>query len=177
MASMTFLKSFASAPTVGSGSSRSSAATYALTSAAQTFTYASATGDLKLGSLCLEVPGASQSDGVQLAVDTCDGTVEQNWAFAAGPIYTPDAPTLAGVSTSSITGTSCADCTVKLYKSTGAVGAAGPGSTLLGTVTAAATGAFSFAPAGSTATGNTVTGSSTSPLGVVSAFAANVRSS
>jgi Ricin-type beta-trefoil lectin domain/PA14 domain len=145
-------------------------------SASQTWTYSSATGLLKLGSLCLEVPGASQTDGVQLTIDTCDGAAEQNWAFAVGATYTPDAPSLVNVTTTTITGTSCADCTVKVYKSTGAVGAAGPGSTLVGTVTATATGAFSFAPGGSIAVGNSVTATSTSPLSVVSAFAANVKS-
>ena len=110
-------------------------------SASQTWTYAAATGVLKLGSLCLEVPGASTADGLQLAIDTCDGTPEQRWAFVAGPSYTPDAPSGLTASTSAVTGTSCADCTVKIYKSTGAVGAAGPGSTLVGTVTATATGA------------------------------------
>jgi signal peptidase I len=145
-------------------------------SASQTWTYTAATGVLKLGSLCLEVPGASATDGVQLAIDTCDSTPEQNWAFAAGATFTPDAPSNMSVTTTTTTGTSCADCTVKLYKSTGAVGAAGPGSTLLATVTATATGTFTYAPAGALAVGDMVTASSTTPLGVVSAFAPNVRS-
>ena len=83
---------------------------------------------------------------------------------------------LATVTTTSVTGTSCADCTVKVYKSTGAVGAAGPGSTLIGTVTATATGAFSYAPSGALAVNNIVTASSTSPLAVTGAYAANVKS-
>jgi signal peptidase I len=146
-------------------------------SAAQTWTYASATGLLKLGSLCLEVPGANSADGVQLTIDTCDGQPEQRWAFAAGSSYTPTAPSGLSASTTSVTGTSCADCTVKVYRSTGGVGAAGPGSTLVGTVTATATGAFTFAPAGSIAVGNNVTATSTTPLAVTSPFAPNVRSS
>ncbi len=145
-------------------------------SASQTWTYSSSTGILKLGTLCLEVPGANTADGAALAIDTCDGSPEQNWAFAAGATYTPDAPVLATVTTTSVTGTSCADCTVKVYKSTGAVGAAGPGSTLIGTVTATATGAFSYAPSGALAVNNIVTASSTSPLAVTGAYAANVKS-
>jgi signal peptidase I len=145
-------------------------------SASQTWTYSSATGILKLGSLCLEVPGASTADGTALAIDTCDGSPEQNWAFAAGATYTPDAPVLTAVSTTSVTGTSCADCTVKVYKSTGAVGAAGPGSTLVGTVTATAAGAFSYAPSGAFAVNAIITASSTSPLAVTGAYAANVKS-
>ena len=144
-------------------------------SASQTWTYAPATGSLKLGSLCLEVPFANQADGVQLTIDTCDGTPEQNWAFEAGPTYTPSPPSSLSATRTAITGTSCADCTVKVYKTTGAVGAAGPGSPLIGTVTATATGAFSFAPAGTVVVGNRVTATSTTPLGEVSSFAANVR--
>jgi hypothetical protein len=145
-------------------------------SASQTWTYDSATGLLKVGALCLEVPGGSTNDGVALGIAVCDGTPEQNWAFGAGPTYTPDAPILASVSTTSVTGTSCADCTVKVYKSTGSVGASGPGSTLIGTVTATATGAFTYAPSGALAVNNIVTASSTSPLGVTGAFASNVKS-
>ena len=145
-------------------------------SASQTWTYSSSTGILKLGALCLEVPGADTADGVALTIDTCDGAPEQNWAFAAGAAYMPDAPSLVNVSTTSVTGTSCADCTVKVYKSTGAVGAAGPGSTLIGTVTAAATGAFTYAPSGALAVNNIVTANSTSPLNVTSAYAPNVKS-
>jgi hypothetical protein len=55
--------------------------------------------------------------------------------------------------TFAVTGTTCADCTVKVYKSTGAAGASGPASTLLGTVTATANGAFSYAPGSSLAVG------------------------
>ena len=53
-------------------------------SASQTWTYSTATGILKLGTLCLEVPGANTADGAALAIDTCDGSPEQHWAFAAG---------------------------------------------------------------------------------------------
>jgi signal peptidase I len=49
-------------------------------SAAQTFTYSSSTGLLKDGTLCLEVPGASTADSVQLALNTCNGKPEQNWS-------------------------------------------------------------------------------------------------
>jgi hypothetical protein len=140
----------------------------------QTFTYASATGDLKDGSLCLEVPGASTADSVQLALNSCNGKPEQNWSWATGATYTPDAPVIAAATTTSVTGTSCADCTVKVYKSTGAAGASGPTSTLLGTVTATANGAFSYAPGGSLAVGNKATATATTPLGVVSAAAVNV---
>jgi hypothetical protein len=145
-------------------------------SAAQTWTYAPSTGLLKLGALCLEVPGASTVNGMQLTIDTCDTGSEQRWAFAAGATYTPDAPAIVTVTTTSVTGTTCADCTVKLYRSTGAVGAAGPGSALLATVTATATGAFSWAPGGTLAVGTTVTANATTPLAVTSAFAPNVKS-
>jgi hypothetical protein len=140
----------------------------------QSFTYSSATGDLKDGTLCLEVPGAGTADSIQLALNTCNGNPEQNWSWAAGPTYTPDAPVIATASTTAVTGTSCSDCTVKVYKSTGAAGASGPASTLLGTVTATANGGFSYAPGGSLAVGNKATATATTPLGVVSAAAANV---
>ena len=145
-------------------------------SASQTWTYSTSTGILKVGALCLGVSGANTGDGAALAIDTCDGSPEQEWAFAAGATYTPDPPALASVSTTSVTGTTCADCTVKVYKSTGGVGAAGPGSTLIGTVTAAATGAFTYLPSGALAVNNIVTASATSPLAVTSAYAPNVKS-
>jgi hypothetical protein len=118
----------------------------------------------------------SPADGVALTIETCDGSPEQNRAFAAGASYTPGAPSLTTVTTTSVTGTSCADCTVRVYKSTGAVGAAGPGSTLIGTVTASATGAFTYAPSGALAVNTIVTASSTSPLAVTGAYAPNVKS-
>ncbi len=144
-------------------------------SAAQSFTYSSATGLLKDGALCLEVPGASTADSVQLALNTCNGNPQQNWSWAAGSTYTPDAPVIAAASTTSVTGTTCSDCTVKIYTTSGAAGASGPAGTLHGTVTATANGAFSYAPGGALAVTNMVTATATTPLGVVSAPAANVK--
>ena len=129
-------------------------------SAAQTWTYTSATGLLKLGSLCLEVPGANTADGLQLAIDTCDGTPEQNWAFAAGPAYTPDAP--SGRERQHDAPSPARAAPTAPSRSTSRPARSGrpvPGSTLVGTVTATAAGAFSFAPAGSIVTGNSITAS------------------
>ena len=142
-------------------------------SAAQTWSFSAATGQLTLGGLCLEVPGANGSDGVQLALNTCNGQPEQSWLWQAGSTYTPDAPSLTA-NTNTITGTSCVDCTVKLYKSSGNAGDNGPGTTLLGTATVAANGTFTLAVAGALAVGDRVTSTSTTPLNVTSGFTPNV---
>ncbi|HEY1479204.1 MAG TPA: ricin-type beta-trefoil lectin domain protein, partial [Gaiellales bacterium] len=143
-------------------------------SASQTWTFTAATGALKAGGLCLEVPGANTAAGTVLAIDTCDGSAEQYWSFATGSSYTPDAPVIATATRATVSGTTCADCTVKISRSSGAVGASGPATTLLGTVTATATGAFTFAPAGALAVGNVITAAAATPLAVSSAAAANV---
>ena len=76
-----------------------------------------------------------------------------------------------------MTGTSCADCTVKVYKSTGAVGAAGPGQHADRHRHGHRQPARSrYAPSGALAVSNIVTASSTSPLAVTGAYAANVKS-
>jgi signal peptidase I len=143
-------------------------------SASQTWTFTAATGTLKAGGLCLEVPGANTAAGTVLAIDTCDGSAEQYWSFVAGPAYTPDAPVVVTATRATVSGTTCADCTVKISRSSGAVGASGPATTLLGTVTASATGAFTFAPAGALVVGNVITAVATTPLAVASAAALNV---
>ncbi len=143
-------------------------------SAAQTWSYSLASGTLKDGGLCLEVPGANSNDGVQLALNTCDGQPEQSWLFQAGPGYTPDPPSNVTASTTSVSGQTCADCTVTIYSSIGNVGDSGPGSATIGTTTADATGAFTLAVAGTLAYGTVITTNATTPLGVASNFSANV---
>jgi hypothetical protein len=120
------------------------------------------------------VAGANTATGAPLGLDTCSGGPEQYWSFVAGPAYTPDPPSILVARKATVSGTSCADCTVKVYRSTGAAGAAGPASTLVGTVTATATGTFAFAPGSSLAVGNVITATATTPLGVVSSAATNV---
>jgi hypothetical protein len=143
-------------------------------STAQAFTYSSETGLLKDGKLCLEVPGASTADSAQLAINTCNGKPEQNWSWTAGPKYTPDAPAIAAATTSAVTGTTCADCTVTVYRSSGKIGAGGPASTLLGSTTATASGAFSYSVGGALSVGTVVTTTATSPLDVLSSPSQNV---
>jgi signal peptidase I len=143
-------------------------------STSQTWAFTASTGQLTVGGLCLEVTGANTGAGAPLGLNTCDGQPEQYWSFVAGPAYTPDPPSILVAKKATVSGTSCADCTVKVSKSTGAVGATGPASTLVGTVTATATGTFTFAPGGALAVGNVITATSTTPLAVASAAAPNV---
>jgi CSLREA domain-containing protein len=87
-----------------------------------------------------------------------------------GPNTLLNYPSLQTATTTSVTGTACADCLVEVYESTLDTGNRGEGRKLLGSTTAAANGSFSVPLGAGVSTGQLVAAIAIDPAGNTSEF-------
>jgi CSLREA domain-containing protein len=121
--------------------------------------------------------------GIEIQSGAVRNTITKNSIFGNGGLGIKldsggnngiGAPVITTVTTSQVSGTACASCTVEAFIADGGAGAPGEGKTFVGSGTAGSNGSFTVNVTG-VSSGNEITATATDGSGNTSPFAANVQ--